>query len=156
MLARTALSTTSALTLLLVGCSGGSSTGSGSPEAGGHPDAPSHKEAASSDREPIADARGGDAGDAAPEAKAPADSASGVDSAGAAVGPCASCTAGMCPTELEACAMSPECTNGIVAFNSCFTAPSLGASCGATFATQGSAAATIWACMSTMCKSTCL
>jgi hypothetical protein len=156
MLARTALFAASALTLLLVGCSGGGSAGGGSPEAGGHADAPSHKEAASSDREPLPDASGGDGGDAAPEAKARADSAPSVDSEGAGVGPCASCTAGMCPTELEACAMSSECTNGIVAFNSCFTAPSLGTSCGATFATQGSAAGAIWACMSTKCKSTCL
>jgi len=156
MLARTALLAVSALTPLLVGCSGGGSAGGGAPEAGGHADAPSHKDAASRDRESLAEASGEDAGDAAPEAKASADSAPGIDSAGAGEGPCASCTAGMCPTELEACAMSSECTNGIVAFNSCFTAPSLGTSCGATFATQGSAAAAIWACMSAKCKSTCL
>ena len=149
MLERMALLATSAVTCALLGCSGGSPPPGGAPEGGEHADARSHKEAASSDRGPMAEASGGDAGDA-PHGEA------GVDASGAGSGPCASCTAGMCPTALEACALSSDCTNGIVAFNSCFTAPSLGASCGATFATQGSAASAIWACMAMKCKSTCL
>lgn len=146
--------------LLLVGCSGASSPPGGSPEA-------SPRDAATPSDAPIADggspldASGGESGDgpkggdAATEAEAAVDAASSVDSAGAGSGPCASCTATQCLTELEACAASTACTNGLVAFNSCFTSPSLGASCGATFATQGTEAAALWACLSSMCTSTC-
>jgi hypothetical protein len=146
--------------LLLVGCSGASSPPGGSPEASPH-------DAATSSDAPIADggsrveASGGESGDgpkggdAATEAEAAFDAASTLDSSGAGSGPCASCTATQCLTELEACAASTACTNGLVAFNSCFTSPSLGASCGATFATQGTEAAALWACISSMCMATC-
>jgi hypothetical protein len=139
---------------LLLGCSCGGSSGGGSPEAGqdAAPKEASAHESGSHDAGSESDAS--DAHETS--ADAPSDTGSAVDSAGAGSGPCASCTAMMCPTQLEACAGSEACTNALVTFNDCFTAPSLGASCGAAFAMAGPEASAMWACMSTMCKSTCL
>jgi hypothetical protein len=158
MLDRSALAV-SVVTLLLLGCSGASAPGDDSREAGTHTDAATDQ-AAGEARSPI-EASGSDASDAhspgadvAHEA-ALTEAAPSVDSSAAAAGPCASCTAMMCPTQLEGCAGSEGCTDALVAFNDCFTAPDLGASCGATFASAGSQASAMWACMSTTCKATC-
>jgi len=144
-----------ALLLPLVACSSAASPSTGAPDAGGHEDRESPHEASASDRAVPADAAHRDVEGADAPRESANDSPSASDATIAGSGPCASCTASKCLMQLEACAGSSVCTDALVAFNSCFTAPALGASCGASFAMQGSEAAALWACLSTMCASTC-
>lgn len=75
----------------------------------------------------------------------------------ASVGGCASCTAGSCGKELQACAGARACVDGLVAFNDCFAKQTDGTSgtCGATFAKTSAAADTLWSCLETKCAARC-
>jgi hypothetical protein len=60
-------------------------------------------------------------------------------------------------TELQACARSQACTNGLVDFNDCFGRQTDGTSgkCGATFETAGASATALWACDRVKCPGEC-
>jgi hypothetical protein len=78
--------------------------------------------------------------------------------ASASVGNCASCTAGKCLPQLQACAGVQACVDALVAFNSCFQKQTDGTSgtCGASFASAGgSNAKALWACDEASCDSEC-
>jgi hypothetical protein len=68
-------------------------------------------------------------------------------------GQCAACTANQCLPQLEACGSSQGCTDDLVTFNNCLSAQQSG--CGTTLAAGGSAQASLWACLSTLCASSC-
>jgi hypothetical protein len=75
---------------------------------------------------------------------------------GASEQTCAACTATDCLPALEACGSSQACLNALQAFNACYGAdPAGGATCGATLASTGSAASTLWSCLSSKCRTTC-
>jgi hypothetical protein len=68
-------------------------------------------------------------------------------------GQCAACTANKCLTELQACGGSQGCTNDLVTFNNCLGANQ--SNCGTSFAAGGSAQASLWACLVSMCPNVC-
>ncbi|HEX4515723.1 MAG TPA: hypothetical protein VGH87_28155 [Polyangiaceae bacterium] len=116
--------------------------------------------ACSSSSQPPAD-DGGTKEDAAPlDAAQPTDSGDTASPSNDATsdsspseGACAACTANDCLSALQSCGASQTCTNDLVSFNDCLGAHT--GNCGTTFAAGGSAEASLWACLSTKCASTC-
>jgi hypothetical protein len=117
--------------------------------------------ACSSSSQPPAD-DGGTKEDAAPlDAAQPTDASGDTASSSSdatsdsspSEGACAACTANDCLSELQSCGASQTCTNDLVSFNDCLGAHA--GNCGTTFAAGGAAEASLWACLSTKCASTC-